>query len=235
MERVDGEHSPVDLPSPPQPDSASALFWRNLFSDLFDRLPMLVAICTDQGIILWANAAWAAEWGLLAGSLRGSAVCGFLRPETPAQLRSIEEAVRLHRRSRYPVSVRWTTARGVERRGEMIVEMIEDATPGEPKLLLTVQAEIAAPDQPSPVSPAGRVTETESRILALTAGGATTAQIASLLGLTPDGVNYHLKHMSRRWGVSGKPALVARAYVEGVLDPGHWPPASRQGTAHSSA
>ncbi|MFE7532184.1 diguanylate cyclase, partial [Kitasatospora sp. NPDC057542] len=51
-----------------------------------------------------------------------------------------------------------------------------------------------------------------------------TAQIAREIGVTPDGVNYHLARLSRRWRVPNRTALVARAYATGVLAPDVWPP-----------
>ncbi|MER6081362.1 PAS domain-containing protein [Streptomyces sp. NPDC001833] len=205
-------HSPV-------PDSAAAVFWRNRATGLFDRIPLPAAFCKADGTILRANPALAAEWGRLAGSLRGCSALELFHPEARDQLRSIAEAIRLHRRSRYPMAVRWTTAGGVERRGEVSVDLVDDTSIDEPNLLVIVHVV-----EEEPIGPSATVDDTEARILALTAGGATAAQIASAVGLTADGVNYHLKQLSRRWGVSGKAALVARAYVEGILAPDVWPP-----------
>lgn len=39
-----------------------------------------------------------------------------------------------------------------------------------------------------------------------------------------DGVNYHLRRLSARWGAANRTELVARAYALGVLAPGVWPP-----------
>lgn len=69
-----------------------------------------------------------------------------------------------------------------------------------------------------------RVAPVEARILALLAGGATTAGAAKETGLSADGVTYHLRRLSARWGASNRTELVARAYALGVLTPGVWPP-----------
>ena len=69
-----------------------------------------------------------------------------------------------------------------------------------------------------------RVAPVEARILALLAGGATTARAAKETGLSADGVTYHLRRLSARWGASNRTELVARAYALGVLTPGVWPP-----------
>lgn len=205
-------HSPV-------PDSPAAVFWRNRAAGLFDRIPLPAAFCKADGTILRANPALAAEWGQLAGSLRGHNVLGLFHPEVRDQLGPIAEAIRLHRRSRYPVAVCWTTASSVERRGEVTVDLVDDMSTDKPNLLVIVRVK-----EEGPTGPATTVGDTEARILALTAGGATTAQAAAAVGLTVDGVNYHLRQLSRVWGVSGKSALVARAYVEGILAPDVWPP-----------
>lgn len=69
-----------------------------------------------------------------------------------------------------------------------------------------------------------RVAPGEARILALLAGGATTAWAAKETGLSADGVTYHLRRLSARWAASNRTELVARAYALGVLTPGMWPP-----------
>ncbi|XES01159.1 LuxR C-terminal-related transcriptional regulator [Streptomyces sp. S1D4-11] len=76
------------------------------------------------------------------------------------------------------------------------------------------------------VARARAVSTAEVRILALLAGGATTARAARETGLTVDGVNYHLRRLSERWGAANRTELVARAYALGVLTPGVWPPAA---------
>src|ERR1700741_830995 len=63
-----------------------------------------------------------------------------------------------------------------------------------------------------------------ARILMLVARGATTAVVARNFGLTVDGGIYHLRQLSRLLHAPNRPALVARAYALGLLQPGAWPP-----------
>ncbi|GHJ26469.1 MULTISPECIES: PAS domain-containing protein [Streptomyces] len=204
-----------------------AITWRNRVMLLLDRLPLPVALCDADGVILLANPAMAAEWGMLSGQMRGRNALDFFRPRATTRLHPIGEAVRLGRRSRYPVEVTWSTAGGVERHGEMDVDPVSDTPDAPPALLLLLRVLGERTDPPAgDVAERPRVSETEARILALTAGGVTTARVAKAVGLTVDGVNYHLGRLSRRWGVRGKTALVARAYALGVLAPGAWPPAA---------
>ncbi|MEV0321455.1 PAS domain-containing protein [Streptomyces sp. NPDC050658] len=200
-----------------------SVLWRNRAMTLFDRIPMPVAVCDAGGAIILANPAMAAEWGTSPGALRGRNALELFRPDEKTQVLRIVEAVRLGRRSRYPVAVRWAAADGARRHGELTAEPVSDTPDETPGLLvmLRVLGETAAP-APAPEAAA---TPAEARILALLAAGATTERTARETGLTRDGVTYHLRRLTGRWGAANRTELVARAYALGVLAPGVWPPA----------
>ncbi|MEV4442324.1 PAS domain-containing protein [Streptomyces sp. NPDC049577] len=193
--------------------------WRNHFITLFDRLPAPVAICRADGEIAAANPAMAAEWGTAPGRVRGRNLLDLFRPSATPQLERLAEAVRLGRRSRYTIDVRWPGPGGTERQGELLVDPV-----GEPSRTYPMLLAVLRPRERAAAPPVVEVGEVEGRILALAAGGATTAAIGKAVGLTVDGVNYHLARLTRRWRVPNRTALVAKAYVLGVLTPGQWPP-----------
>jgi len=194
--------------------------WRNYFLILLDRIPTPIAVCRAHGEVLIANPAMAAQWGAAPGQLRGRNLLDLFEPRAKAQLDRLTEALRLGRRSRYPVEVRWRDrSDGSEREGELTIDPVGDPSVNPPALLALLRVADPAPAPRAPASPV------EARILALAAGGATTASIGTALGLTVDGVNYHLTRLARRWRVQGRTALVARAYVLGVLAADSWPPA----------
>lgn len=95
----------------------------------------------------------------------------------------------------------------------------------------------ARPRQPAGAAtlPASRwPTAAELAVLTLLAGGRTIGQIAVELDLTKRGVDYRLVRLRRKLRADGSAgtvmssaALVARAYVLGVLHPAAWPPAWR--------
>jgi DNA-binding CsgD family transcriptional regulator len=165
----------------------------------------------------------AAECGTSPGRLRGRDVLELFRPQESTQVDRIAEALRLRRRSRYQVSVCWRAPGGAERYGELTADPVSDTVDETPTLLVMLR--VHGRREPGPPAPAVRVTPVEARILALLAGGATTARAARETGLTPDGVTYHLRRLSARWGAANRTELVARAYALGVLAPGVWPPA----------
>ncbi|MFI9045356.1 PAS domain-containing protein [Streptomyces sp. NPDC053427] len=196
--------------------------WRNYFLILLDRIPTPIAVCRADGEVVIANPAMAEQWGAAPGQLRGRNLLDLFRPREKAQLVRIADAVRLGRRSRYPVEVHWRSASdGAERDGELTVDPVGDASVQPPALLAVLRVRDAGP----PPAPRGTASPVEARILALAAGGTTTAAIGTALGLTVDGVNYHLTRLARRWQVQGRTALVAKAYVLGVLAADSWPPA----------
>ncbi|MER7987080.1 PAS domain-containing protein [Streptomyces noursei] len=210
-------------PTPPAPPPASA--YRDYFVMLLDRIPTPIAVCRADGQVLIANPAMAAQWGAVPGQLRGRNLLDLFRPRDPAQIARIMEALRLGRRSRYPVEVRWRTGPDEpERQGQLTIDPVGDPSAAPPSLLALLREDTGSTAAPS-AAPRAATSPVEARILALAAGGATTAAIGSALGLTVDGVNYHLTRLARRWRVQGRTALVAKAYVLGVLAADRWPPA----------
>ncbi|MGW4568817.1 PAS domain-containing protein [Streptomyces sp. NPDC004561] len=199
-----------------------AVVWRNRALTLFDRVSVPVAVCDAHGRVVLANPAMAAECGTTPGRLHGRDVLELFRPQEATQVERIVEALRLRHRSRYQVSVCWRGPGGAERYGELTADPVSDSVEDTPALLvmLRVRGERAASREPVPAP----VTPVEGRVLALLASGATTARAARDLGLSVDGVNYHLRRLSSRWGAANRTELVARAYALGVLTPGTWPP-----------
>ncbi|MFF4504307.1 PAS domain S-box protein [Streptomyces sp. NPDC001401] len=201
--------------------SREAVVWRNRALTLFDRVSVPVAVCDVHGAVLLANPAMAAECGTTPGRLRGRDVLELFRPQETTQVKRIAQALRLRHRSRYQVSVRWEAPGGSERFGELTADPVSDTVEATPALLVMLRV-LGEREQlaEEPV----RVAPVEARILALLAGGATTARAAKETGLSTDGVTYHLRRLSTRWGASNRTELVARAYALGVLTPGVWPP-----------
>jgi PAS domain S-box-containing protein len=206
------------------PERREAVVWRNRALTLFDRVSIPVAVCDVYGAVLLANPAMAAECGTTPGRLRGRDVLELFRPQEATQVERIAQALRLRHRSRYQVSVRWRAPGGAERYGELTADPVSDTIEDTPTLLVMLR--VLGEREVAQGTREARVTPVEARILALLAGGATTARAARETGLTTDGVTYHLRRLSARWGAANRTELVARAYALGVLAAGVWPPAS---------
>ncbi|MCX5387066.1 PAS domain S-box protein [Streptomyces sp. NBC_00083] len=70
------------------------------------------------------------------------------------------------------------------------------------------------------------LTAAQVRILSLLAEGSSNGDIATSLNLSRQTVDYHLSRLRDLLGAATRPALVARAYVLGILAPRAWPPRS---------
>ncbi|MCS0637301.1 PAS domain-containing protein [Streptomyces sp. LP05-1] len=203
-------------------DTGTLFDWRNRALLVFDRVPVPIAVCRTDGRILLANPAMAAEWGTRPGELPERNVLELFHPRAADEVHRIVDAVRRGHRSRYPVRVSWSAPDGRERYGELTADTVSDTA--DAPLWLLVLVRVLGEHRPRPSRGPDDTGPLERRILALAAAGATTERIARSVGLTVDGVNYHLTRLSRRWSVPNRTALVARAYVLGVLDPDAWPP-----------
>ncbi|OKJ13734.1 LuxR family transcriptional regulator [Kitasatospora sp. CB01950] len=84
----------------------------------------------------------------------------------------------------------------------------------------------ARPAGGGPAGGAGvlRLTAVDVRILEGVAVGTSTARLAALLYLSPQGIEYRIGLMMRRFQAANRPALVSRAHSLGVLSVGMWPP-----------
>ncbi|MFI9047125.1 helix-turn-helix transcriptional regulator [Streptomyces sp. NPDC053427] len=210
------------FPSNPGDPESDPAVWRTRFLSLLDRIPAPTAVSTTEGGITLANPALAALWGLPPGRLAGRNLLDLFTPIDEGQLARVEAALTKGRRSRYPVQVRWTAGAATQT-GQLTLEPVSDPGGESPPLLATLHID-EHPSTPDHGTPAPLLSAQESRILALIAAGCTTAVVARTVGLSDDGVNYHLTRLGRRLRTPNRTALIARAYVLGLLSPTAWPP-----------
>ncbi|WP_432021168.1 hypothetical protein [Streptomyces sp. 1222.5] len=69
-----------------------------------------------------------------------------------------------------------------------------------------------------------KVTATDAKILEMLAQGLGNSEIAQEANLSRQGLDYRIKLLKRTLRVSGRGALVARAYNWGLFDGSSWPP-----------
>ena len=68
------------------------------------------------------------------------------------------------------------------------------------------------------------LTTLDARILEGVATGMTTAQLATMLHLSRQGIAYHIGAMMHRFRARNRTALVSRAFSAGIFQVGCWPP-----------
>jgi DNA-binding CsgD family transcriptional regulator len=185
--------------------------WQNRFLALLHRTPLPSAICKTDGTITIANPAFAAVFGATPARVRGRLLTDLMRPGVRIDYERVLEDLRTRRRTRRTVPVTWDSGAG-----DATVQVVDDEEGI--ALFFTLQP------HPGPAADRPRLSDREHEVLRLVAGGATSAETAAALGLTADGVNYHLTRLTRRLRVPNRLALIARSYSLGLLDPTTWPP-----------
>lgn len=92
------------------------------------------------------------------------------------------------------------------------------------KIVLVVQPDRNS-ESPRPVTDRRKLlSELDARVLEGVAAGNSTVQLASKLYLSRQGIEYHVGAMLRRFKSPNRSALVAKAYSQGILSIGQWPP-----------
>jgi DNA-binding CsgD family transcriptional regulator len=192
----------------------------NQLLNMFDRFPLGCAICYTEGFrVRVVNPAFGEAVGVARERLRDSSLLDVLTAVDPAAVEQLTEALLHRQHGRFPLDVHWT-AGGHDHSGHLTVELVDEALLGELPLLVFLHVNPIAPQSQRPMT----LEPVAARILELAASGITTSVVARQVGLTVDGVNYHLGRLCRRLDVPNRVALVARAYVLGLLDPEAWPP-----------
>ncbi|MFD7102084.1 PAS domain-containing protein [Streptomyces celluloflavus] len=131
----------------------------------------------------------------------------------------------ISRRSRrVQTSAVFVDARGAQRRARLHLTTVGRSSARAASVWAVVTHQGLAHEPQPPL------TASQLRILSLLAGGRSNGEIATSLRLSRQTVDYHLSRLRALLGATTRPALVARAYVLGILAPQTWPPRSATAT-----
>ncbi|SFF23455.1 DNA-binding transcriptional regulator, CsgD family [Actinacidiphila alni] len=188
---------------------------------LFDRAWTPTLVTDPAGLVRDANPATARLVGrtvdVLAGmrleQLLAPGACGLLAARRTARPDGYADAIASVRRPdgrRVPVhAVTWPAGPPGD---EMICCLLPVAAP----------PVVRSGDSERPA-----LTGPEARIVEGVAFGLTNVELSRVLHLSRQGLDYHIDRLRRKLTARSRAALVARAYVTGVLDPAAWPPRAR--------
>lgn len=213
----------------PGPPGSERDAWRH-YRAAFDTVGTPAALLGLDGRITEANPACEAVSGLRRAQLVGRAVCTLFPVPEAAAHRQFWSGLAAGRRERYEILGSLRHADGTLLEHRFVATLVRDAATGTP----VGAVGCALPHGSSggrPLPASRRPTEGELAVLSLLAAGGSIGRIATELGLTRRGVDYRLSRLRsklRADGPGGVPAtgaaLVARAYVLGVLEQPAWPP-----------
>ncbi|MFF3457612.1 PAS domain-containing protein [Streptomyces sp. NPDC002730] len=128
------------------------------------------------------------------------------------------------RRRRFETSAVLVDARGRQRRARLHLTTVGRSSTRAAEVWAVVTHQGLAHEAHPPL------TASQIRILSLLAVGSSNGEIATSLHLSRQTVDYHLSRLRDLLGAATRPALVARAYVLGILSPQTWPPRSATAT-----
>ncbi|GAA5705399.1 hypothetical protein SM007_36265 [Streptomyces avermitilis] len=188
---------------------------------LRDHSGLPCALLSANGRVVEASAAAAELFHLSLPDLVGRRAHTLLAPESDLD--------RLHRRwnrliarrtRRVETSAVLVDTQGLQRRAQLHLTTIgHSAARARHVWAVVTHQSLAHETHPS-------LTAAQIRILSLLAEGSSNGDIATSLKLSRQTVDYHLSRLRQLLGAATRPALVARAYVLGILAPCAWPPRS---------
>ncbi|MGW1269965.1 PAS domain-containing protein [Streptomyces sp. NPDC002491] len=192
-------------------------------SALRDHSGLPCALLSANGRVIEASVAAAELFHLGLADLVGRRAHTLLAPEPEPDL------ARLHRRwnsliarrtRRVETTAVLVDAHGLQRRAELHLTTIGHSASRARHVWAVITHQCLAHEAHPPLTAA------QIRILSLLAQGNSNSDIAASLKLSRQTLDYHLSRLRRLLGAATRPALVARAYVLGILAPHAWPPRS---------
>ncbi|MFG2137885.1 helix-turn-helix transcriptional regulator [Streptomyces sp. NPDC048650] len=197
---------------------------------LRDHSGLPCALISAGGRILQASAAAAELLGARLSDLIGRRAHTLLAPAPELrELRRGWHALIARRSRRIQTSAVLLDVRGRQRRARLHLTTVGRSAARASSVWAVVTHQGLAHEPHPPL------TASQVRILALLAAGRSNGEIAASLHLSRQTVDYHLSRLRDLLEAPTRCALVARAYVLGILEPQTWPPRSATaGHPHSA-
>ncbi|WP_241845111.1 MULTISPECIES: PAS domain-containing protein [Streptomyces] len=188
---------------------------------LRDHSGLPCALLSANGRVLEASAAAAGLFQLGVHDLVGRRAHTLLAPEPDlGPLHRRWNGLIARRTRRVEISAVLVDAHGLQRRAQLHLTTIGHSA-GRARHVWAVVTHQSLAHEAHP-----SLTAAQIRILSLLAEGSSNGDIATSLKLSRQTVDYHLSRLRHLLGAATRPALVARAYVLGILAPRAWPPRS---------
>ncbi|GAA2395968.1 hypothetical protein GCM10010420_21920 [Streptomyces glaucosporus] len=196
---------------------------------LFARAWMALLVVDRSGVVVDANPSAARLTGRPLGELTGSPAHHHLPEALCVTLWSrlgSDRGAYFHATT--PLGTAARNAVGGDRARVRVRVVAWLAVPGDPESEAVCCLLPLVPRPGSPALPAPpRLSTVEARIVEGLAYGLTNVELSRRLHLSRQGLDYHIDRLRRKLRVRGRTAVVARAYVAGLLAADVWPPRLR--------
>ncbi|MEU8578101.1 PAS domain-containing protein [Streptomyces asoensis] len=196
-------------------------------SALRDHSGLPCALLSANGRVIEASVAAAELFHLGLTDLVGRRAHTLLAPQPGADLEQLHRrwnSLIARRTRRVETTAVLVDTHGLQRRAELHLTTIGHSAGRARHVWAVITHQSLAHEAHPPLTAA------QIRILSLLAQGSSNSDIAASLHLSRQTLDYHLSRLRHLLGAATRPALVARAYVLGILAPHVWPPRSATAT-----
>jgi DNA-binding CsgD family transcriptional regulator len=175
-------------------------------------------------LVLEANAEFLDYLGRSADDVYGRTFSKFVHPSVERLVTQHLAGLRAGTRDRFTTRIlaerpSYTVASG------MLTGIAVRKAAGEVSgIVMLLRPDRAHVPAPSEADQRKRLSELDARVLEGIATGVSTARLATKLYLSRQGIEYHVSAMLRRFKTPNRSALVSKAYAQGILPVGQWPP-----------
>jgi DNA-binding CsgD family transcriptional regulator len=196
----------------------------DFLGSLAERVGLCMARLDKNLQVLRANEYFHRQFGTCRGNLFGHSVYEFLHPKVHSRLRFQFGHLAEGRRTWFAERVVAVCPGVSVFESELTCIVGADRATGGPGMTVLFKTEPAQRVGEREVTKEDQLAELSARVLEHLATGWSTAEIATKLQLSRQGVEYHIGSMLRRFDVPNRAALISRAFSAGVLTGESWPP-----------
>ncbi|MEV6872052.1 LuxR C-terminal-related transcriptional regulator [Amycolatopsis sp. NPDC051128] len=190
----------------------------------FDMSDVCIANLGPDLRVIEANGDFLRQLGRTSADVYGQSFVDFVHPS--AKQFTLQQLAKLNEGKRDRFSARLVGARSAQPvlSGGLTGIAVRSRTGQVTTIVVLVKPDRAA-DAPRPAAEKTKLlSELDAKVLEGVAAGISTVQLASKLYLSRQGVEYHVGAMLRQFKSPNRSALVSKAYSQGILSIGHWPP-----------
>jgi DNA-binding CsgD family transcriptional regulator len=190
----------------------------------FDMSDICIANLGPDLRVTEANGDFLRQLGRTAAEVYGQSFVDLVHPS--AQQFTLQQLAKLNEGKRDRFSARLVGARSAQAvlSGGLTGIAVRSRTGQVTTIVVLVKPDRTAEAPRPAIEKSKLISELDAKVLEGVAAGISTVQLASKLYLSRQGVEYHVGAMLRKFKSPNRSALVSKAYSQGILSIGHWPP-----------
>jgi DNA-binding CsgD family transcriptional regulator len=219
--RVD---SVVERPATSRPGPPAVAERQNPSAPSFDMSDICIANLGPDLRVTEANGDFLRQLGRTAADVYGQSFVDFVHPS--ARQFTLQQLAKLNEGKRDRFSARLVGARSAQAvlSGGLTGIAVRSRTGLVTTIVVLVKPDRTTEATRPAIEKSKLISELDAKVLEGVAAGISTVQLASKLYLSRQGVEYHVGAMLRQFKSPNRSALVSKAYSQGILSIGHWPP-----------